>query len=133
VLSIAFLFLFLRYKAIIKGATTAPTPARNVHMPLTGVIQAFVKLAKCSWNVYGGKTVRVKLEDSAILTLLLLLKVSPPLLVIDVGKEIFAFIGNVYGFASAPSRTFMDNVELPDSDGEMEVLLGETINSTSSL
>ena len=47
--------------------------------------------------MYGGKTVRVKLEDSTILTLRLLLKVSPPLFVMDVGKEMFAITGNVYG------------------------------------
>jgi hypothetical protein len=42
------LFLFLRYKAIIKGAITAPTPAKNVHIPLTGVIHALVKFDNCS-------------------------------------------------------------------------------------
>ena len=82
--------------------------------------------------MYGGKTVRVKLEDSIMLTLLLLLKVSPPLFVMDVGKEIFAITGKVYGFASAPSRAFMCKVELPDAEGDMDVLLGEISTSISS-
>ena len=76
---------------------------------------------------------RVKLEDSTILTLRLLLKVSPPLFVMDVGKEMFAITGNVYGFASAPSRTFKCKVELPDADGDTDVLLGETLTCISSV
>jgi hypothetical protein len=71
-----------------------------------GVIQVSVKLLKSSGVVYGGKTVRVRFEDSTILTLLLLLKVSPPLFVIEVGKEIFAVIGNVCVLGSAVALAF---------------------------
>jgi len=73
-----------------------PTPAINVHIPLIGVIQVSVKLVKSSGVVYGGKTMRVRFEDATILTLLLLLKVSPPLFVIEVGKEIFDFHFNSF-------------------------------------
>jgi hypothetical protein len=66
-------------------------------------------LVKSSGVVYGGKTVRVRFEDSTILTLLLLLKVSPPLFVIEVGKEIFAVIGNVYVLGSAVALAFRSN------------------------
>jgi hypothetical protein len=52
----------------------------------------------------------VRFEDSTILTLLLLLlKVSPPLFVIEVGKEIFAVIGNVYVLGSAVALAFRSN------------------------
>jgi hypothetical protein len=44
-----------------------------------------------------------------MLTLLLLLKVSPPLFVIEVGKQIFAIIGNVYDLGSAVSLAFVIN------------------------
>ena len=78
-------------------------------MPVIGVIQASVKLLKTSGAVYGGKTVKVRLEDSIILILLLLLKVSPPLFVIDVGKEMFALMGNVYDLGFAVSLAFIFN------------------------
>jgi hypothetical protein len=51
----------------------------------------------------------VRFEDSIILTLLLLLKVSPPLFVIEVGKEMFAVIGNVYVLGSAVALAFRSN------------------------
>jgi hypothetical protein len=51
----------------------------------------------------------VRFEDSTILTLLLLLKVSPPLFVIEVGKEIFAVIGNVHVLGSAVALAFRSN------------------------
>jgi hypothetical protein len=52
----------------------------------------------------------VRFEDSTILTLLLLLlKVSPPLFVIEVGKEIFAVIGNVCVLGSAVALAFRSN------------------------
>jgi hypothetical protein len=59
-----------------------------------------------------------------MLTLLLLLKVSPPLFVIDVGIEIFAIIGSVYGFGFTVSKAFIFKVELPELEEGTEVLLG---------
>ena len=46
----SFFFLF-RYRVMITGAMTAPTPARNVHIPCTGVIQVVVKLLSFSASV----------------------------------------------------------------------------------
>jgi hypothetical protein len=57
-------------------------------------------------------------------TLLLLLKVSPPLFVIDVGNEIFATIGNVYGFGFAGSRALICKAEVPVPEAGIDALLG---------
>lgn len=61
----------------------------------------------------GGKTVKGKLEDGKTLTLLKLVKDSPSLFLIVVGKETFATIEKVYDTAFALSRTFMCNVKVP--------------------
>jgi hypothetical protein len=66
-------------------------------------------LVKSSGVVYDGNTVRVRFEDATILTLLLFLKVSLPLFVIEVGKEIFAAIGNVYFLGFAVVLEFRNN------------------------
>jgi hypothetical protein len=59
-----------------------------------------------------------------IFTLLFLLKVSPPLFVIDVGKEILATIGKVYDFGFTESRAFIFKAELPVPEAGIDALLG---------
>ena len=77
------------------GAITVPTPARKVQSPVIGVIHVPTKLFNTSPEVYRGNTLRVKFDAWAKLILFELLKTSPPLFVILVGKEIFAIIGKV--------------------------------------
>jgi pimeloyl-ACP methyl ester carboxylesterase len=119
---------------MIKGATTAPIPARNVHMPLTGVIKVLTKLLNLSRSEYGGIIVSVKFDDSGRLMLLLLEKISPSLLVMVVGKDMFAFIRRITGVGASTfvlPRTLMWRVEVPDDEDGIDVLLGIKLVDTS--
>jgi len=69
--------------------------------------------------------VTVKLEGTPRVTLLLLEKVSPPLLEIDVGKEILALIGDITGVGVNTvvfGRTLRSRVAVPAADGGIGIL-----------
>ena len=59
--------------------------------------------------------------------LLLLEKVSPPLLMIVLGKDMFAFIGRITGVGVSTvvlSKSLMCRVEAPDDEDGIDVRLG---------
>ena len=70
----------------------------------------------------------MKFDDSGRLMLLLLEKVSPPLLVMLVGKVMFALMGRITGVgvvSEALSKTLMYRVELPELKREWSTVRGK--------
>ena len=124
---IFFSFFLLLYTLTISGTIIVPIPAKNVQSPLRGDIILFVKLAKFCCQVSGGKTVNVRFDEAGTLTLMVLENVSPPLFVIEFGKEIVALTCKTTGKGVSfliSSLTFTFNIEFPEDKEGIFVLFG---------
>jgi hypothetical protein len=119
-----------------KGATTAATPARKLHIPLIGVIHALKKFARCSSGLRGFFTVSVKFELLVIFALIGLEKLSfwpPNVPSTELGNDIFAIIGIVYSRGSAEFKALIVIIDVASVAGSNETLFGVKLTSMSSV